>query len=143
MVTWCPTKNLGPIGSAVLTFIGYKQTDKQRDKPSLYIEVRKKYFPLPFPHFFNVFYRLTNICRKFVSRISCIAGHPVLLSWKFKKNFFNILPRGQILLVGRSTLHKHCTFHLNTPSIRTNIWIFTIDPCFEMISLFFKWKITV
>ena len=25
----CPTKNLGPIGSAVLTFIGYKQTDRQ------------------------------------------------------------------------------------------------------------------
>ena len=30
-----PTKNLGLIGSAVLTFIGYKQTDK----PNLYIEV--------------------------------------------------------------------------------------------------------
>ncbi len=28
----CPTKNLGPIGSAVLTFIGYKQTNKQTDK---------------------------------------------------------------------------------------------------------------
>ena len=26
---WCPTKNLGPIRSAVLTFIGYKQTDRQ------------------------------------------------------------------------------------------------------------------
>ena len=42
MVTWGPTKNLGPIGSAVLTFIGYKQTDnqtnKQTDKPNLYIE---------------------------------------------------------------------------------------------------------
>jgi len=38
-----PQKNLGPIGSAVLTFIGYKQTDrqtnKQTDKPNLYIEV--------------------------------------------------------------------------------------------------------
>jgi len=33
---------LGPIGSAVLTFIGYKQTDKQTnkqtDKPNLYID---------------------------------------------------------------------------------------------------------
>ena len=29
-----PTKNLGLIGSAVLTFIGYKQTDKQ----SIYME---------------------------------------------------------------------------------------------------------
>ena len=26
---WCPTENLGPIGSAVLTFIGFKQTDTQ------------------------------------------------------------------------------------------------------------------
>ena len=26
-----PTQNLGPIGSVVLTFIGYKQTDTQTD----------------------------------------------------------------------------------------------------------------
>ena len=32
-------KNLGPIGSAVLTFIGYKQTNKQTDKPNLYIDL--------------------------------------------------------------------------------------------------------
>ena len=25
----CPTQNLVPVGTAVLTFIGYKQTDKQ------------------------------------------------------------------------------------------------------------------
>ena len=31
-----PTQILGPIGSAVLTFIGYKQTDKQ----SIFIEYR-------------------------------------------------------------------------------------------------------
>ena len=31
-----PTKKLGPIGSAVLTFIGYKQTDTQTDKLNLY-----------------------------------------------------------------------------------------------------------
>jgi len=31
---------VGPIGSAVLTFIGYKQTDKQTDKPNLYIDGR-------------------------------------------------------------------------------------------------------
>ena len=31
-------KNLGPIGSAVSTFIGYKQTNKQTDKPNLYID---------------------------------------------------------------------------------------------------------
>jgi len=30
---------LGPIGSAVLTFIGYKQTDRQTDKPNLYIDM--------------------------------------------------------------------------------------------------------
>ena len=29
---------MGPIGSAVLTFIGYKRTDKQTDKPNLYID---------------------------------------------------------------------------------------------------------
>ena len=34
---WRPTKNLGPIGWAVLTFIGYKQTNRQIDKPSLYM----------------------------------------------------------------------------------------------------------
>ena len=33
------TKNLGPIGSAVLTFIGYKQTDK----PNLYIDIFQTY----------------------------------------------------------------------------------------------------
>jgi len=36
-------KNLGLIGSAVLTFIGYKrtdtQTDKHQDKPNLYIRI--------------------------------------------------------------------------------------------------------
>jgi len=39
----CPTKNLGLIGSAVLTFIGYKkkQTNKQTDKPNLYINIEK------------------------------------------------------------------------------------------------------
>ena len=35
-------KKIGPIGSAVLTFIGYKQTDRQTDKqtekPNLYID---------------------------------------------------------------------------------------------------------
>ena len=31
-VTRDPTKNLGPIGSAVLTFIGYKQTNKRQNK---------------------------------------------------------------------------------------------------------------
>ena len=31
-------KNLGPIGSAILTFIGYKQTNRQTDKPNLFID---------------------------------------------------------------------------------------------------------
>ena len=31
------TKNLGPIGSAVLTFIGYKQTNKQTDRQAKFI----------------------------------------------------------------------------------------------------------
>ena len=29
-----PTQKLGPIDSAVLTFIGYKQTKKQKDRPA-------------------------------------------------------------------------------------------------------------
>ena len=43
-----PTQNLGPIGSAVLTFIGYKQTNRQTnrqtDKLNLYID--KRFTPL-------------------------------------------------------------------------------------------------
>ena len=31
--------NLGPIGSAVLTFIGYKQTNTQTDRKSIYIHI--------------------------------------------------------------------------------------------------------
>ncbi len=31
--------NLGPIGSAVLTFIGYKQTNTQTDELNLYTDV--------------------------------------------------------------------------------------------------------
>ncbi len=38
-----PTQNLGPIGSAVLTFIGYKQTDKQTDRQAKFI-YRYRYF---------------------------------------------------------------------------------------------------
>jgi len=37
---------LGPIGSAVLTYIGYKQTnrqtDTQTDKPNLFIDIKCK-----------------------------------------------------------------------------------------------------
>ena len=40
---WSPTQNFGPIGSDVLTFIGYKQTDKQTEyrqkSQSLYIYI--------------------------------------------------------------------------------------------------------
>ena len=34
---WVPIKKMGPIGSAVLTFIGYRQTNTKTDKPK-YIE---------------------------------------------------------------------------------------------------------
>ena len=34
---WVAIQCLGLIGSAVLTFIGYKQTDSQRDKKSVYL----------------------------------------------------------------------------------------------------------
>jgi len=47
---WRPPPSIfyrGLIGSAVLTFIGYKQTNKQTnkqtDKPNLYIDVGPKY----------------------------------------------------------------------------------------------------
>ena len=34
-----PQKNLGPIGSAVLTFIGYKQTNRHPDRQVKYIYI--------------------------------------------------------------------------------------------------------
>ena len=33
---------MGPIGSVVLTFIGYKQTDRHPDKPNLYRYLKSK-----------------------------------------------------------------------------------------------------
>ena len=33
---WDPTQSLGPIGSAVLTFIGYKQTNPDRQAKYIY-----------------------------------------------------------------------------------------------------------
>ena len=36
-------KKIGPIGSAVLTFIGYKQTNKQTDKSNIYIDIDSRY----------------------------------------------------------------------------------------------------
>ena len=47
-----PTKNLGPIGSAVFTFIGYKQTNRHPDKPNLYIDEQKNGFWSVFPYIF-------------------------------------------------------------------------------------------
>ena len=38
-VTRDPTKNVGPSGSAVLAFIGYKQTNRHPDKPNLFIDI--------------------------------------------------------------------------------------------------------
>ena len=38
---WGPTQNLGPIDLAVLTFIGYKQTDKQSIYKSYYYDLSK------------------------------------------------------------------------------------------------------
>ena len=37
-------KNLGPIGSAVLTFKTSRQTPKQTDKPNLYIDVGYSFY---------------------------------------------------------------------------------------------------
>ena len=44
MVIWSPTQNLGPIGSAVLTFIGHKQTDRQTSQ--IYKKMCTSYPPL-------------------------------------------------------------------------------------------------
>ena len=41
---WSPTQNLGLIGPAVLTFIGYKQTNRQTDIQSLKIDAQIKDF---------------------------------------------------------------------------------------------------
>ena len=39
-VMWGPLQNLGPIGSAFMTFIGYKQTNRHPNKQSIYIDYR-------------------------------------------------------------------------------------------------------
>ena len=41
-------KNLCPIGSAVLTFIGYKQTDRHHDKQRIYIQINPLQRPSTF-----------------------------------------------------------------------------------------------
>ena len=38
LVMWGPTQNLSPIGQVVLTFIGYKRTNEQIEKKSIYKE---------------------------------------------------------------------------------------------------------
>ena len=40
LIMWGPTKKLGLIGSAILTFIGYKQTNKQTDRQAKYISIK-------------------------------------------------------------------------------------------------------
>ena len=40
---WGLTLNLDPIGSAVLTFTGYKQTNKQIDRQAEYVDRRFKF----------------------------------------------------------------------------------------------------
>ena len=43
-VTWCPTQNLGPIGWAVLMFIGYKQTNKILKIHDFFYKIREFFF---------------------------------------------------------------------------------------------------
>ena len=40
---WGPTQNLCPLGSAVLTFIGYKRTDKHAKYTYKYIDKYKTF----------------------------------------------------------------------------------------------------
>ena len=52
---WCPTKNLGPIGSAVLTFIGYKRTDRQAKYLYRLLWVCLRFVFAPLYWFLNLF----------------------------------------------------------------------------------------
>ena len=38
---WGPTENLGPIGSAVLTLIVFKQTYRHQDKQYIFMDIVK------------------------------------------------------------------------------------------------------
>ena len=40
-VMWGPTENLGPIGSAVLTLIVFKQTYRHQDKQYIFMDIVK------------------------------------------------------------------------------------------------------
>jgi len=59
---WCPTKNVGPIGSAILTFL--LDTNKQTDKPNLYIDfhVSRVFHPLKMNCFPNSAKETTKQC---------------------------------------------------------------------------------
>ena len=56
-------KNLGPIGSAVLTFIGYKQTDRQTNRQAKFIYrliykwLRREKSPFPFLFIYRLIYK--------------------------------------------------------------------------------------
>ena len=43
---WGPTQNLDPIGSAVLTFLGYKQTNRHPEKEIIYIVKSANFFAI-------------------------------------------------------------------------------------------------
>ena len=73
---WSLTQNLDPIGSAVLTFIGYKWKNKQTDKQSIFIEEKNKTFKCRkmcekgnFTEFMLILQRLQNIQHIFSVKI--------------------------------------------------------------------------
>ena len=69
VVTSCPTKNLGPIGSAVLTFIGYKQTDKQTNKQTSQIYIQIDNLILKVVLLLQSFLIITVFIYLFISRV--------------------------------------------------------------------------
>ena len=59
-------KKFGSIGSAVLTFIGYKQTDKQTNKPNLYLYLLTIHISVA-----KSAYQIFNLRFLFTSMLSC------------------------------------------------------------------------
>ena len=69
-------KKLGPIGSAVLTFIGYKQTDKQTDRQAKFI--------------YRCYVRFTTVPIKALSDQECIIDINV---YNLKTDYFQLFKK--------------------------------------------------
>ena len=85
-VMWGPKQNLGPIDSAVLTFIGYKQTDRKTDRQAKYIDRRFMYLSTSI-----LLYWISNVLVHFlfiyICTIQCTL-HNVHCTLQCKVHFF-------------------------------------------------------